>query len=179
MVSIVESLLHILYHWFLTLCWRIGILASIFWKVKKPRLKEVNILKVMELGCGWARRWSSADSETCILSTLFHKEVSGKTRVCWQALRDVWLPYSKEEEESCPKVLSHNWNIIFCLFFPWKFHSLIPVVFSCQKSRNIRTWRWICTFLTFGIYSLCNLNFELPFKHIKKLFDLGLSGLFS
>ena len=32
-----QSLLHTLYHWFFILCWRIGILAFIFWKVKKPK----------------------------------------------------------------------------------------------------------------------------------------------
>ena len=98
---------------------------------KKPRLREVNILKVVELGRRWAGSWSPSDSETGIFFTLSSKKASEKTRVCWKALKDDKLLYSEEAEESCPKVLSHKWSITFCLFFPLKLHCLIPVVISC------------------------------------------------
>ena len=103
---------------------------------KKPRLRKVNILKVMELGHRRAGRWSPSDSETCIFFILSSKKASEKTRVCWKALKDDKLLYSEEAKDSCPKVLSHKWSITFCLFFPLKFHCLIPVVISCQKNQK-------------------------------------------
>lgn len=169
MWSIVQSLLHTSHHWLHTLHWRIGIVAPIFWKVKKLRLREVNILKVMELGRGLAESWSPANSETWILSALYSEEVSERPECVeglWVMADSPAMKYWRVVQRffAITKISSSSY------FFPSKCHCLIPVATSCQRKaetvgpdfESVLSWPLAFT-------SSVILNFQLPFKHIKKL----------
>lgn len=179
MRSIVQSLLHTSHHWLHTLHWRIGIVAPIFWKVKKLRLREVNILKVMELGCGLAESWSPANSETWILSALYSKEVSERPECVeglWVMADSPAMKYWRVVQMSYAITKISSSSYFFSFKMPLSDSSCH---FLPEKSRNGRTWLWICTFLTFGIYFLCNPKLSTSIQAHQEVVVLSLSSLFS